>query len=96
MHRAVWITSIVAVVLAAVVLAVTWAFLRPGGPALVAAGLSHTTLSPNADGADDVTHITYQLRRPAEISIYFLDSQGRRYTFRTDRPREARRPRSGF
>jgi hypothetical protein len=39
-------------------------------------------ISPNADGHDDVTHIQYSLGRPADVSIYFVDEQGRRYYFR--------------
>ncbi len=89
MKRAVVITSVVALALAGIVLAAAWAVLRPGGPPLIAAGFSHAAISPNADGDDDVTRITYDLRRPADVSIYFLDSQGRRYEFRTAKPREA-------
>lgn len=63
--------------------------LRPGGPPLISASLSHTTISPNADGDTDATLITYRLRRPANISIYFVDSAGARYFFRQDQAREA-------
>ena len=41
-----------------------------------------TVISPNADGNDDVTHIRYSLGRPADVSIYFVDDQGKRYYFR--------------
>jgi len=41
-----------------------------------------TMISPNADGNDDVTHIRYSLGRPADVSIYFVDDQGKRYYFR--------------
>src|SRR5687768_605121 len=63
--------------------------MQPGGPPLVEASFSHATISPNADGDDDVTRIAYTLRRPAEVSIYFVDSQGRRFDFRLAKPREA-------
>jgi hypothetical protein len=39
-------------------------------------------ISPNADGNDDVTHIQYSLGRPADVSIYFVDGQGKRRYFR--------------
>lgn len=89
MHRAVWLTSIVALALAGLVLASVWVFLRPAGHPLVSASLSHAAISPNADGADDITRISYSLRRAATVSIYFLDQQNRRFTFRTERPRPA-------
>lgn len=89
MSRALWLSTAAALALAAAVLAGAWALLRPGGPPLVAASFSHAALSPNADGRDDVAHITYRLRRAAEVSIYFLDGANRRYDFRTARPREA-------
>jgi hypothetical protein len=41
-----------------------------------------TVISPNADGSDDVTHIRYSLGRPADVSIYFVDEQGKRLYFR--------------
>ena len=89
MSRPILITSLIAIVLTGVVLAAVWAFFRPGGPPLVEGAFSHTALTPNADGDDDVTHVTYTLRRPATVSIYFLDGQGRRFDFRRDRPRPA-------
>jgi hypothetical protein len=88
-HRAIVLTWIVALALAGLVLAGVWMALRPAGPPLTEATFSHTALSPNADGDDDVTHVSYHLRRAANISIYFLDSQDRRFDFRTDNAREA-------
>jgi hypothetical protein len=41
-----------------------------------------TTISPNADGHDDVTHIRYSLGRSADVSIYFVDQEGKRHYFR--------------
>ncbi|MBC7251007.1 MAG: hypothetical protein H5T62_12080 [Anaerolineae bacterium] len=45
------------------------------------------TISPNADGQDDVTLIQYKLRRNANVSIYLVDSAGEKHYFRRDRPR---------
>jgi hypothetical protein len=44
--------------------------------------LQPNVISPNADGHDDVTHVQYSLRRPADVSIYFVDGQGKRRYFR--------------
>jgi len=40
------------------------------------------TISPNADGVQDVAEIHYTLTRQATISIYLLDDQGERYDLR--------------
>ena len=81
--------SLTAVVVAAAALGLAAALIRPGGPALVSAEFSLAGISPNADGDADLTRITYTLRRPAKVSIYFLDSNGARYNFRTDNPRDS-------
>ena len=39
-------------------------------------------ITPNADHDRDVLEIRFGLTRSADISIYFLDEQGTRYTFR--------------
>ena len=46
-----------------------------------------TTISPNADGTDDVTHITYQVGRTSDVSIYFVDAQGKQHFFRQSQRR---------
>lgn len=51
--------------------------------------LEPTTISPNADGVEDVARIQYKLSRPALISIYFEDDAGLRYVFRDNNPRPA-------
>jgi hypothetical protein len=50
---------------------------------------SNAAITPNADGADDVTEIRYSLRRPADVSIFFEDAAGERYYFRDARRRAA-------
>lgn len=44
-------------------------------------------ISPNADGEDDVTEITYTLSDPAIVSIYLVDADGNRHVFRDQRRR---------
>jgi hypothetical protein len=46
-----------------------------------------TTISPNADGSDDVAEIKYSLARQSEIDIYLQDAAGQRYDFRVERRR---------
>ena len=86
-----WLIGPVALVVALVLLGVGYLALRPAGPLLREAQFSLTTISPNADGLDDITRIDYVLSRPATVSIYFLDADGNRYDFRLNRPRESGR-----
>jgi hypothetical protein len=84
-----YFTTLIAVVVVAALLGAAWVVLRPAGPLVESAEFSHQTISPNADGVDDIARITYRLRRPASVSIYFLDAQGKRYNFRTENPRDS-------
>ena len=46
-----------------------------------------STISPNADGVDDVAEIKYVLSDHATVSIYLVDDQGHRHVFRDQRRR---------
>jgi len=46
-----------------------------------------STISPNADGHEDVAEIKYTITRQAEVSIYFLDAEGQRHDFRVNKRR---------
>lgn len=83
------LTTLAAVVVLIVALGTAAYFYNPGGSLLISAEFSLPTISPNADGREDITRITYNLRRPANVSIYLLDSAGTRYNFRTDNPRDS-------
>ena len=89
MRRSILLTVFIAVVVLAVGLAIAWQVIQPGGPPLTAASIALPAISPNADGQIDVTGIHYALRRPASVSIYFVDPAGQRYDFRQDKPRAA-------
>ena len=60
------------------------------GPILTDARIEPDVISPNADGVADVARISYTIRRPSEISIYFEDEAGHRYYFRENKHRGAR------
>lgn len=57
------------------------------GPLLTDVSVSPQTISPNADGLDDVTRISYHLNGSANLSIYFVDKEGKRHYFRDNRRR---------
>lgn len=51
-------------------------------PLLSAVSVTPDVISPNADGTDDATNISYTLGRTAHVSIYFENQQGDRFYFR--------------
>lgn len=55
-----------------------------GGPVATDLTVRPAEISPNADGTDDVTQISYRLNRSANVSIYFEDEQGERHYFRQE------------
>ncbi len=58
-------------------------------PLLYDVSVSPDVISPNADGVEDATNITYRLSRNGTLSIYFENASGERFYFRQDRHRSA-------
>ncbi len=58
-------------------------------PLLSDVSVNPQTITPNADGLTDVTRLSYQLSRSANLSIYLVDDEGQRHYFRRDRRRSA-------
>ncbi|MBC7237719.1 MAG: hypothetical protein H5T69_17900, partial [Chloroflexi bacterium] len=56
-------------------------------PLLTEASIRPTTISPNADGVEDVAEIRYTLTRQSTLSIYLVGQDGRRHYFRQDKRR---------
>lgn len=79
----------VAVAIVAGAAAIGWAVVRGDRSLLRAARVEQEQISPNADGEQDETLISYELARNATVSIYFEDAAGERYYFRRERPRGA-------
>lgn len=59
------------------------------GPLLYNVKIEPDQITPNADGDQDVTSISYSLRRTANVSIYFENAKHERFFFRRDRRRSA-------
>src|SRR4051812_15890968 len=57
------------------------------GPLVYNVVLTPNSITPNADGNQDVTEIKYSLRRSAAVSIYFENAAKERFYFRQDRRR---------
>jgi hypothetical protein len=75
------------ILLAAMMLGVALSLTTCGQkPLLSQVSFSVDRITPNADGDTDVLKITYDLSRSADVSIYFEDEEGNRYTFRDHVP----------
>lgn len=59
-----------------------------GRPLLYDVSLSAPTITPNADGRDDIAIITYRVGQPALVSIWLEGADGQRHIWR-DRERRA-------
>jgi hypothetical protein len=79
--------SLIALVVVGVSLALGWRLIRGDSSLLRDVTVAETLITPNADGSQDITAITYTLSRNATVSIYFEDSAGERYYFRQAQPR---------
>ncbi|MDY0019268.1 MAG: hypothetical protein RBT47_04625, partial [Anaerolineae bacterium] len=44
------------------------------------------SITPNADGLEDLTNVSFLLNRNATVAIYFYDEAQHRYTFRAPTP----------
>ena len=55
-----------------------------------------TSITPNADGTDDATTISYEITRDASVSIYFENGAGERLYFRENKTRGANNYRVQF
>ena len=83
------LVALVALVVVAVVAAAGWRIVRGDGSLLRNVSVQHERITPNADGSDDITLVSYELAGNATASIYFEDAAGDRYYFRRDEPRGA-------
>lgn len=61
--------------------------LQPPSDLIKNASFSVTTISPNADGVDDIAVFSYTLSENAEVSLSFEHEDGQVYVFRDAEPR---------
>lgn len=76
-----------ALVALGVVAVVGYILLRPPGDLIQDAGFSINTISPNADGVDDVAVFSYSIARNANVTLVFTHENGQRYVFRENQAR---------
>jgi hypothetical protein len=89
MRLSIILTLIFALLALGLVVAAGQALLNPDLPLITKAEFSLDTITPDADGSDDVTVFSYSLSQNARISLTFEDADGRVYTYRTDQLRTA-------
>lgn len=63
--------------------------LSPPLPLILSAGFDRASISPNADGTNDVAEFVYSLARPAAISLSLAAESGQTFTFRDRQVRGA-------
>lgn len=76
-----------AIVVAGVVVFVGRIVIEPSQPLLVSAEFSLQTITPNADGNDDITEYRYEISENARVSIALINESGRVFAFRQDEAR---------
>ncbi|MBX3057609.1 MAG: hypothetical protein KF770_14170 [Anaerolineae bacterium] len=83
------IVGVLALILVLLAVAVGWRVVRGDDSLLRNVNVAAAEISPNADGVDDVTTISYRLSRNGRVSIYFANENGDRFYFREEKPRGA-------
>lgn len=89
MRVSMWVTVVVAVIVALGMLVVGQAVIQPDLPLITHASFSLETITPNADGDADITLFSYGLSRNARIALSFQGDDGTIFTFREDEARIA-------
>lgn len=86
-------TPLLAALVAAVVVILAifagWRLLNGDSSLLRNVTFGHEAITPNADGSEDATLISYEISRNATVSIFFENSAGEPFYFRRDKPRGA-------
>lgn len=80
---------VTAIIAGLVVVIAGQALLMPERPLILNAEFAPETISPNADGVDDVTLFRYSLSRGAQVTISLEGPDGSLFYFRRDEPRAA-------
>jgi hypothetical protein len=87
MRIPIWLTLIAALVAVVVVIVVGQFLIQPPRSLITSAAFAPETITPNADGSDDVTILTYGLSRNAQVTITLTDEAGQTYAFRQNERR---------
>lgn len=83
-----WVIGAALVALIVVVM-IGLVLVMPPQPLLLNATFTPATISPNADGVDDITLLEYGLSRAANVSLSFENQDGSLFYYRENEPRTA-------
>jgi hypothetical protein len=89
MRFPIWLTLTAAAIAVGIVLIIGRILIKPERPLLASAGFNIETISPNADGVDDVTQFSYEVTKNAFVSMVFVNEDGDKYIFRDHEHRAA-------
>ncbi len=87
MRIPIWLTVLTALLALIVVVLIGQLLIAPSRPLILDAAFAPETITPNADGSDDVTIFTYGLSRNAHVTLNFTAPDGTVYGFRDDQAR---------
>jgi hypothetical protein len=87
MRIPIWLTILAALVAVVIILFVGQLLINPDRPLITSATFTPDSITPNADGSDDITTFSYGLSRNAHITLTLTDESGETYAFRHDEPR---------
>ncbi|MEM7334593.1 MAG: hypothetical protein AAF490_21125 [Chloroflexota bacterium] len=82
-----FIAGLISIFIIAIAVIIGWRILNGDARLLRDVEVQHTVLTPNADGDNDVTRISYEISRNATVSIYFENEEGERFYFRENKRR---------
>lgn len=82
-------SGLIAVLVVLAAIAVGWRLYNGDSSLLRNVTVNEDSISPNADGEQDATLMSYELSRNARVSIYLENEEGRRFYFRDSKPRGA-------
>ena len=82
MRLPVWIILLAALAALMVVILIGSLIINPAQSLITEAGFRPNTITPNADGIDDITEFAYSVSRTVTISLTFEHQDGRVFTFR--------------
>lgn len=83
------VVIVIAVLVVILAVAAGWLIFKGDTSLLRDVTVDESSISPNADGVQDATKISYEISRNSDVSIFFEDEEGQRFYYRKEQPRGA-------
>ena len=81
------LTLLIALVVVGIVILAGMQFVQPPRALVEEAAFDRATITPNADGDNDLSTLTYTLTRNAQVTVTLIDAEGQEYYFRDSEAR---------